>query len=250
MPRRLYLEQFGPVHALPVLHYRMEFAQLVRMAVTQVRPDAIAIELPATLETPFLRALHRLPQISVISYQEGSESVYLLVEPADPLVEAARRALELNIPLHFIDADINSYPRHRQQLPDSYCVTRIGLEAYYREYLHACRSETADYNDRRREQGMAWRLQQLALLHQRILFVGGMAHIERVKQLFATPRQRRWSGSTAAGSASPTCTPIPAVKFWPNSPFFRRSTNCGAARSPKKYRRAEPACADAFMHLS
>ena len=34
MPHRLYLEQFGNVHALPVLHYRMEFAHLVREAVT------------------------------------------------------------------------------------------------------------------------------------------------------------------------------------------------------------------------
>ena len=146
MPKRLYLEQFGPIHALPVLHYRMEFAQLVRMAFQQVRPDAVAIELPPTLETPFLRALQRLAadfgdQLSDGS-QEGtwtrnSETVYLLVEPADPLVEAARKALELDLPLHFVDVDTDNYPRHHEQLPDSYSICRIGLEAYYREYLKA-----------------------------------------------------------------------------------------------------------------
>jgi hypothetical protein len=49
MPQRLYLERFGPVQALPVLHYRMEFAQLVRMAFDRVRPQAVALELPHTL---------------------------------------------------------------------------------------------------------------------------------------------------------------------------------------------------------
>jgi hypothetical protein len=48
MPYRLHLETFGPVHALPVLHYRMEFAWLVRQALERVRPDCIAIELPPT----------------------------------------------------------------------------------------------------------------------------------------------------------------------------------------------------------
>lgn len=185
MPTRLYLEQFGPVHALPVLHYRMEFAQLVRMAFTRVRPDAVAIELPATLEAPFLRALRRLPQISAISYQAGAETVYLLVEPADPLVEAARQALESGIPLHFVDVDTDAYPRHHERLPDSYSISRIGLEAYYREYRAACAGEEPCREDQRREAGMAYRLQQMARNHQRILFVCGMAHLERVKRLFA-----------------------------------------------------------------
>lgn len=185
MPTRLYLEQFGPVHALPILHYRMEFAQLVRMAFARVRPDAVAVELPATLEAPFVRALRRLPQISVLSYQAGAETVYLLIEPADPLVEAARQALELGIPLHFVDVDTDTYPRHYEPLPDSYSISRIGLEAYYREYRAATDGEEPCREDQRREQGMAYRLQQIARQHQRILFVCGMAHLERIKGLFA-----------------------------------------------------------------
>ena len=99
MPHRLYLEQFGNVHALPVLHYKMEFAHLVRQAVELVQPDCIAIELPPTLEALFLRGIRRLPEISALTYdvstatllrgkvaEGGSQSVYLLIEPADPLV--------------------------------------------------------------------------------------------------------------------------------------------------------------------
>ncbi len=188
MPTRLFLEKYGPIHALPVLHYRMEFAQLVRMAFTHVRPDVVAIELPHTLEAPFVRALRRLPQISVISYQAGSETVYLLVEPADPLVEAARQALELGLPLYFVDVDCDGYPCHHEQLPDSYSICRIGLEAYYRAYRDAFAGQTPCREDRLREQGMAYRLQRLAQKHERILFVCGMAHLGRIKELYAVPQ--------------------------------------------------------------
>ena len=196
MSQHLYLEKFGPVHALPVLHYRLEFAQLVRMAFHQVKPDAVAIELPTTLEVLFLRAVRRLPQISVISYraeagkwsgQEQGETVYLLVEPADPLVEAARQALELDIPLHFVDVDTDHYPRHQEQFPDSYSISRIGLEQYYEEYRKSAADQLPCREDQRREQGMAYRLQKLARTNNRILYVCGMAHLERVKRTFDLP---------------------------------------------------------------
>ena len=196
MPKRLYLEKFGPIHALPVLHYHMEFAQLVRMAFSHIQPDAVAIELPSTLSVPFLRAVHRLPQVSVISYQAetkkgagitDAETVYLLVEPADPLVEAARQALEQHIPLHFVDIDTDDYPRLNDQLPDSYSVCRIGLEAYYREYRKSCAEQIPCREDQRREYGMAFHLQKLANKHLRVLYVCGMSHLERVKKQFDMP---------------------------------------------------------------
>jgi len=194
MPGRLFLERFGPVHALPVLHYRMEFAHLVRMAFARVKPQAVAVELPPTLQAPFLRAMRRLPQISVISYRVGrkrgtddGQTAYLLVEPADPLVEASRLALEQGVELHFIDVDIDAYPDHNDGLPDSYSICRIGLEAYYREFLKACGDHSPCLEDRRREQGMAFRLSELGRRHERILLVCGMAHLERIRRLFSTP---------------------------------------------------------------
>src|SRR5208337_2428202 len=132
MPHRIHLEQFANVHALPVLHYRMEFAHLVRQAVRMVRPDCIAIELPSTLEKSFLRGIRRLPEISVLTYEVSlaamlrgkpaedlPSTVYLLIEPADPLVEAARLAMAEEIPLHLIDLDLDEYPLHHEPLPDS-----------------------------------------------------------------------------------------------------------------------------------
>jgi len=193
MPHRLHLEQFGPVHALPVLHYRLEFAHLVREAVHRVKPDCIALELPPTLEAPFLRGVARLPEISVLRYDTrrkkgGEETVYLLVEPADPLVEGARLGRELGIPVALVDVDTDSYPRHHEPLPDPYAIHRIGLTPYYEEYRKGCAALPHGPEDRRREQGMAFRLQELAKKHPRILFICGMFHLERVKEEFGRPQ--------------------------------------------------------------
>ncbi len=193
MPHRLHLEHFGSVHALPVLHYRMECAHLVRQAVDRIEPDCIAIELPATLEERFRKGVGRLPEISVLWYEVPTQSgshrtVYLLIEPADPLVEAARLALERGIPLSLIDVDVDHYPAHTDSLPDSYAVQRIGLGQYYHEFVRATGSAEPELVDQRREQGMAFRLQELSRQHERILFVGGMSHVGRIGELYQRPQ--------------------------------------------------------------
>jgi len=197
MPQKLYLEKFGPVHALPVLHYKLEFATLVRQAVERLQPDCIAIELPPTLQAHFLRGVRRLPEISVLRYELASsgkgsaatgETVFLFIEPADPLVEAARLAGEREIPLHCIDVDVEGYPCHEEPFPDSYAVRRIGLASYYGEYRKVFGNSPPGPEDLLREKGMAYRLQQLAERFERILLVCGMAHLERLKECFDLPQ--------------------------------------------------------------
>jgi hypothetical protein len=197
MHQKLYLEKFGPVHALPVLHYKMEFATLVRQAVERLQPDCIAIELPPTLQAHFLRGVRRLPEISVLRYElvrsgkrsaATGETVFLFIEPADPLVEAARLAGEREIPLHCIDVDVEGYPCHEEPFPDSYAIRRIGLASYYAEYRKVFGNSAPGREDLLREKGMAFRLQQLAQRFERILLVCGMAHLERLKENFALPQ--------------------------------------------------------------
>ena len=66
MPKRLFLDTFGPVHGLPILHNRLECAWLVRQAVAALKPDCIALELPDTLREPFMKGVARLPQVSAL----------------------------------------------------------------------------------------------------------------------------------------------------------------------------------------
>lgn len=204
MPHRLHLEQFGPVHALPVLHYRMEFAHLVREAVDRVKPDCIAMELPDTIAEQFAVCVRRLPEISVLWYDikgagKGGQTVYLIIEPADPFVEAARLAREQEIPLRLVDLDVEHYPSHHDRLPDSYAVHRIGLAPYYLQFCCAAQGVPTAATDIRREAGMAWRLRQLSQQYERILFVCGMYHLEHIRQNFGQPLTQPLTRSIRSG---------------------------------------------------
>ncbi|MBI2354420.1 MAG: hypothetical protein HYV06_05230 [Deltaproteobacteria bacterium] len=195
MPHRLHLRRFGAVHALPVLHNRMEFAHLAAEAFRHLRPDCVAVEFPHTLAEPFARGVGRLPRLTLLSYDcpaAGKETVttHLLIEPADPFAEAVRLAMEQDIPWHPIDLDLDSYPEHDEPLPDPYSVQRIGLGAFYRAYCEATAHLSPAAEDLRREQGMAFRLQQLAAAHGRILFICGMFHLERIAAQFGLDQAR------------------------------------------------------------
>src|SRR5580692_828138 len=86
--------QRGRFTYLPVVPGRLDFAVEVRRRILKERPEVVAVELPATLEDLYLKAVARLPQISVIFYNdtaykrdpEAQPAVYVPVEPADPFV--------------------------------------------------------------------------------------------------------------------------------------------------------------------
>jgi len=185
-----YTEKQGNILCLPICHYRIEFAQLVRTALDEIKPDAMAVELPATLESKIRQGIERLPFVSVLLYEnDRRESIYLLIEPADPLVESVRYAAEKRIPTFFVDVDSDEYPLFRDPLPDSYALLRIGHKAYYesfRDYMldHLKKSP----QDRIREKGMAFHLQQLRGRFSSILFVCGMVHMEGILKELPLPQ--------------------------------------------------------------
>src|SRR5947209_20633245 len=79
---------------MPVVPGRVEFAVEVRAAILRDRPEVIALELPVTLQDIWIRAVRRLPELSVIFYPDASgeddAAIYVTVEPADPFPEAIR----------------------------------------------------------------------------------------------------------------------------------------------------------------
>ena len=60
---------------LPVVPGRLEFAIEVRQAILRERPQVVALELPVTLQQQYLRAVARLPEISVIFYPGRERSL-------------------------------------------------------------------------------------------------------------------------------------------------------------------------------
>ncbi len=166
------------VHILPVLHESIEFATSVRQAADRLRPDVVAVEIPSSLETAWLRAVDRLPAVSVLLYETArGETIYLPVHPGDPMVEAARLAREWGLDLSCFDLDVDGYADYRDPVPDPYTLLKLGATSIYRSFRVLSRPR--DPGDDRREASMAYHAQQASAGGTRkVLAVCGMHHAE------------------------------------------------------------------------
>ena len=187
--RRLFTLTYDDwLHILPVCHYRVEFASEVRRTIRQLEPRVVAVELPASLREIVLRAVARLPQLSVVVLPSSDgEMIYLPIEPIDAGIEALRSALELGSEVALVDMEVERYADYRDPVPDPYAVHRVGLRAYYRAVRDAARPR--DPLDARREAAMAYHLQRLYEEHGGpVLLVCGMEHAEGVREQVGRPQ--------------------------------------------------------------
>ncbi|MBA2847707.1 hypothetical protein G4V39_07310 [Thermosulfuriphilus ammonigenes] len=164
---------------LPALHGNLEFAWVVGRRLRDLAPEAIAVEFPPTLKDKIIRAVKRLPFLSVVTYENSQgQIVYLLVEPCDPFIEAVRTALEREIPVFFIDRDTEGYPDLRDPVPDPYALGRIGYDGFCWALIERGFERTAE--DELREKTMAYHLKELAKDFKKVAFVCGLAHAKAV----------------------------------------------------------------------
>jgi hypothetical protein len=178
------LFQHENIRFLPLLHNRLEFAVEVHRALAEFAPTVVAVELPPTLEEAVLRAVKRLPRLSVVFYPERSgRMVYLPIEPVDGIIEAVRSAIEQGIPLYFIDRDTERYPQRNDPFPDPYALRRIGYRAYCAAYWEIFKTVPPSIEDRLREQTMAYQILELSRRYSKVLVVCGMAHWPGVRRL-------------------------------------------------------------------
>ncbi|MGO9230666.1 MAG: hypothetical protein ACLQKA_15860 [Bryobacteraceae bacterium] len=141
----------------PVAPGRLEFAVEVRRAILRDRPQVVALELPVSLQQDWVRAVERLPQMSLIFYPEDDEATYVLVEPADPFTEGIRTGLEIGAEIVFVDPEVGERPHLPDAYPDPYAIGAIGLDRFveaYRVYPQPRSEEIA-----RHAAGIAWKLQ-------------------------------------------------------------------------------------------
>lgn len=182
-PERFFCIQKDNIFAVPITHYNMEMAAQVRLAFEEIKPDCVAVELPETIQLQFLHAASRLPDVSIIiTYNSHNDPLYYMSEPCDPAFEGLRSALEMQTPAFCIDLDVDFYPDVHENIPDPYAIQRIGLKKYYEMYKeialkNAFPKLSVDMN---RETYMGKRLKELSLSYDRILFIGGMSHVENV----------------------------------------------------------------------
>ncbi len=150
----------GNITYFPAAPGRMEFAAELRRALLESLPDVVAVELPGFLEASYLQAVARLPEMSVILYEDESNeesAIYLPVEPCDPFVEALRTGIDMGATVVFLEPDAAERPHLKDAYPDPYAIRRIGLE----RYVEAYRVYPQERGDEIREHAaaMAWKLQ-------------------------------------------------------------------------------------------
>jgi hypothetical protein len=190
-PAELDLEALAPeaapgIRILPVVHERIELAGVVRAVLDRLDPAAVAVELPTTLTEAALRAVRRLPRISLIlSEERGEEALVWVVAPGDPLVEALRWALERDRPVACIDPDLPYGDRHTDPVPDPWSIWRLGAERYLEMVSTAAGAAEASETDSRREAGMAFHLRETAERTSGgpVLALVGAAHARRLGEL-------------------------------------------------------------------
>jgi hypothetical protein len=174
----------------PVVPGRLEFALEVRQAILRDRPEVVAVELPATLQPAWLRAVSRLPEMSLLFYPDETagddQAVYVPVEPADPFTEAIRTGLEIGAEIVFADPDAGQRPHLKDVYPDSYAVRHIGLDRYieaYRVYPQPRSPEIVLH-----AQGIAWKLQGANPL-ARVLVVVSLNLLDPVLDAMDEPQE-------------------------------------------------------------
>ncbi|MFX0099301.1 MAG: hypothetical protein ACFFCS_06930 [Candidatus Hodarchaeota archaeon] len=201
---------------IPVYHARVNFTRIVFKKFMEFKPDCVVVEFPRDLEENTIEAIERLPLLSIVGYQEndnipeahvikvnkdnndepvgGDEKqdkfdlifnpkyTYIPVHPADPMIEGIRLALQYKVPIAFIDLILDDYDPRSFRLPDDELIDIVEkLESFPDLVLsHIPKSEvnSVDYD---RELCMASRLQDLMDEHERVLFITGFAHWERIK---------------------------------------------------------------------
>ena len=145
----------------PVVPGRLEFAIEVRQAILRQRPQVIALELPATLQAAWMRAVARLPEMSLIFYPDDTsgldQAIYVPIEPADPFTEAIRTGLEIGAEIVFVDPDAGQRPHLKDAYPDPYAIRHIGLARYLEAYRVYPQPRSPEIS--RHAAGIAWKLQ-------------------------------------------------------------------------------------------
>ncbi|MBP7149378.1 MAG: hypothetical protein KBD01_17745 [Acidobacteria bacterium] len=167
------------VRVLPVLHGRLEFARAVRAHLDAYDPQAVVVEIPRAAAEPWLRGVAALPRIQAVRIEAGGGPLWLVIEPCDPAVEAARWALARGRAVVAADLVAGEYGRYGARFPDPSVLPVTGYAAYARAcLLHGPRAPR-DPADDARERSIAAAAAGQAR-RGRVAVVVGLEHLQGV----------------------------------------------------------------------
>ena len=164
--KRRSLEALTPevvpgVHLFPVVHDRLDLTSVVRAVLDELQPAGVAVELPIGLTELVLRAVRRLPKVSlVLSERAGEDALVWVSIVGDPFAEAMRWAGEFGKPVFFVDPDIPYEHKRRDPVPDPYAVWSLGPQKFLDLLVEQGDSAPRSDTDRQREAGIAHRIKE------------------------------------------------------------------------------------------
>ncbi|MHA1998755.1 MAG: hypothetical protein ACTSU9_11585 [Promethearchaeota archaeon] len=206
---------------IPVYHGKTIFAKLAREAFLSFDPDRVLVELPGDLKVKVKEAVEHLPAISIIGYVEGNvlpqahvvkenapdsdtgfsvvfnqSYTYIPVHPGDPMIEVIRLANEYGKQVEFIDLSVDDYKPRDFTLPDEEAFNNITDPGTIEEIILSSlpRSDPSD-QDYEREFIMASRIHELMETGEKLLFIVGFYHWNRIRE-FLDEKHFTESGST------------------------------------------------------
>lgn len=135
---------------LPVVHGSAEYAVIVRHLFLEQPPGLVMLELPEVAADEFRLAIAHADHIPVLALQQHASDrpEYLILEPLEPLIEAARSAFEMEINFHCVD-DYGSLSGDwvHDFLPDTYALWHMSANDYYAAVLKQFHSSTGETHD-------------------------------------------------------------------------------------------------------
>jgi hypothetical protein len=123
------------------------------------RPQVVAVELPVTLESVYLRAVQRLPSSLLLRGAKAGSLRLHSGRDHDPFIEAIRSAQEIGAEVFFVDPDVGERPHLDDDYPDTYAVRRIGYAKYVQTYRIYPQPRSFELS--RHAAGIAWKLQSV-----------------------------------------------------------------------------------------
>lgn len=187
---KLAPEALPGLRILPVIHDRVDMASVVRVVLEALDPTGVAVELPTTLGEIVLRAVRRLPKISlVISHPPGEEALVWTCAPGEPFAEALRWAWGREKPVFFVDPDIAYEERHSDVVPDPQVLWSLGPEKFLELLVAQGSRANRSEKDHLRESGMAHYVSEARKKTTGgcLIALIGAAHVRSVRQHLQGP---------------------------------------------------------------
>jgi len=193
------------ITVLPIIHGSGDFAVEVRRVMLSHHFDCLAVPLPPSFQDDVERAIHHLPNITIVVQEEPRSYAdqpwspdadaddshaeedrvfsYVPIDPCQGVIAALRIALQERMPRAFIDLETARFQSISAVLPDPYALKKVTADRFAAAVLPAIPRLPAG-QPRDRVIAMAHRLRELERRFRSILLVCSLTDWPWIKEAY------------------------------------------------------------------